>query len=849
MSQSVGETPDDHKKTKEKDEYNAFRIPPNLKHCEKHLQSNRVYRHTKEVDSHMKQREQCGCCGHHVENERLPVKCELKELAHLGASFPLFFQTIKFAILMLFIMLAVMGCYALVSNVAGGDCQTTYENEEKAIHAGTATDPTKLNKCENSPLNVISFGNKREHYEDKTIQLWLVFSSIWVLFIFNQFFRKHTRQAISSLNKALSTPADFSLSMEGFPQSATHEKITKFLNDKIELMRMKTGKIAEVKKIMMTYDTTQFFNLSHKISSLTKAHFKAKNQAQKDKIFAELQRLHNNLNEIENKETERRFTGRIFVVFNLPSQCHDFLVYYRINFYRAILMNLGLGRLAFVVQYKDENLGLSKSILVRRAPEPTDVIWENLGVSWTSRLKRRIVAGFFTAIILGVCFVILAAIAYGQLSVRQNDKAGNVQRVLSFCGSIAILVINKSLQGLMRVISALEKHTSHTDYFLSVSQKLSAVLFFNTAITVLFAHFSLYWAGDEVNNPPNNDNVWGNGGLVENVWSILWSNAYISPIMNLLDPVYFLTIAQRKRVAKTVETLDMTQSEAHLIFEDPEFDIAERYAVLIKTVWLTAFYATLIPIGLVISLSGLIVTYWVEKYLLLKRSSYPKAMGAALPKSILELLEVTPLFYAIGSLIFNYYAAHLVHLDDLHLGVNVVAVLMAVVYLMLPIKVMNKFICRKKKEVEEDCEYDERRIQFQTDYDIANPITHKQAAKELKKYLKSKNAVDKNLNTGKQMDGAGFADLNLRLDNVFAAKGTMRNVYNGAATIVEKGRETPLMTPKSVDRPVILTPFGDGDMTERVGDEDSVRNTIRTHDVKVHVQKYQEDEENNPLRK
>ncbi len=49
------------------------------------------------------------------------------------------------------------------------------------------------------------------------------------------------------------------------------------------------------------------------------------------------------------------------------------------------------------------------------------------------------------------------------------------------------------------------------------------------------------------------------------------------------------------------------------IFEGPVFDMTQKYADLFMTVFLTCFYASAFPIGVLISIVGLIFGYWTDK--------------------------------------------------------------------------------------------------------------------------------------------------------------------------------------------------------------------------------------------
>ena len=41
--------------------------------------------------------------------------------------------------------------------------------------------------------------------------------------------------------------------------------------------------------------------------------------------------------------------------------------------------------------------------------------------------------------------------------------------------------------------------------------------------------------------------------------------------------------------------------------------MAKKYSAVLKTIWLAAFYAYIIPFGIFISLGSLFITYWTDK--------------------------------------------------------------------------------------------------------------------------------------------------------------------------------------------------------------------------------------------
>ena len=64
--------------------------------------------------------------------------------------------------------------------------------------------------------------------------------------------------------------------------------------------------------------------------------------------------------------------------------------------------------------------------------------------------------------------------------------------------------------------------------------------------------------------------------------------------------------------------------------EQPDYLSAKRYSDIMKTMWFTYFYGTMIPIGLVCSLIGLFLYYFIDKYNLLRRRTVKESISSKL---------------------------------------------------------------------------------------------------------------------------------------------------------------------------------------------------------------------------
>lgn len=68
----------------------------------------------------------------------------------------------------------------------------------------------------------------------------------------------------------------------------------------------------------------------------------------------------------------------------------------------------------------------------------------------------------------------------------------------------------------------------------------------------------------------------------------------------------------------------------------------------------TAFYSPLLPIGLGYTVFGLLITYWIEKYKLLRERVVDFNLSEHLSSDMTEILELFLPIYCIANLIFEY---------------------------------------------------------------------------------------------------------------------------------------------------------------------------------------------------
>ena len=103
------------------------------------------------------------------------------------------------------------------------------------------------------------------------------------------------------------------------------------------------------------------------------------------------------------------------------------------------------------------------------------------------------------------------------------------------------------------------------------------------------------------------------GGLITNEQSVFLSNALLNPFLYTLNIGYLYKLYLRGKYKKLGDKCPLTQGQANVVWENPSFPVQSNSAVIMNTIWFTAFYSPLIPLGIIFSLGALIYEYWILK--------------------------------------------------------------------------------------------------------------------------------------------------------------------------------------------------------------------------------------------
>jgi len=156
-------------------------------------------------------------------------------------------------------------------------------------------------------------------------------------------------------------------------------------------------------------------------------------------------------------------------------------------------------------------------------------------------------------------------------------------------------------------------------------------------------------------------------------------------------------------------------------------ELAQRYANIIRLLFLTFVFAPLIPVASAFGLVALFLNYWVDKIMLLRRHSRPRLLGMELSDNILAWLPVLVLSYAACNFTVCYFQG------QKNLVAPSCAFGLAGLFWLLPFR-----LCLQRKRIEDNVELLERILPsyyddyvknapyFIEDYARVNPVTAQQ---------------------------------------------------------------------------------------------------------------------------
>lgn len=124
-----------------------------------------------------------------------------------------------------------------------------------------------------------------------------------------------------------------------------------------------------------------------------------------------------------------------------------------------------------------------------------------------------------------------------------------------------------------------------------------------------------------------------------------------------------------------------------------------------KVMWFTMLYNYLMPVAAVISFIGIVGYYFVDKFVLLRRSSVKQSISLELSRKIFKMLDISLILQPAGEILFDMQIRNRFSIE------SVVMLGIAIVYQILPIDWLLSCIF-KHSYMPEKLTYNEAKIYF-----------------------------------------------------------------------------------------------------------------------------------------
>lgn len=722
--------------TQKKYEYNPDKYPPDVKIAQEHALARRVsipsYLYDQLINkcpSPTKQGkskepiELCDCCGCPIKNQQLALCCDRFDLFFLGSGFPLFFDFMIWGLGLMLMIFLISSIFGLASNSKVLDM--------KGKEVSWFVD---LSLANNGDIDISIW---------KSAQMIVNFCTIILILIYLQFFRRSQRKTAFECDFKSLTPSDYTLKVSGLPLNFLDYEL------KEHFQKMSEGVLKlNVVKINKTYAIGSYIKLlSEKNSvSLSKRDIEETlNKLKEDTTPIKEKEIEKLTNIIKQKEEQLKnlndkvkeekinlmksyikFTGTAYVTFETPEQAQFAKRKLKKTFKQRMNIFFHKG-----FQFDLNHFYLGKTLIyAERAPEPNDIIWENLGTSWIEKFKMQWWTHFYTLLVLVLCFFCIFGLTFLQkyLTDPNEPKVYNkyVKNLINALGAVFISVVNYLLNFVIKKFASLEKHLTVTGYDSSIASKKIIAQFLNTAIIYII----ISWI---------KDNWIEQSGLIDQLLNICISTIIVNSALYAFDPFYLIRLLNRRKVIKNPEKSMLTQSEAHALFEEPTLDIPNLYSGVINVMLFSAFYATLEPLVVLFGLITLSIYYWIFKILLIRRSSIPVELGKKIAYDMIEYVEYVPFAFALGDVLFNIKFYHIAN------PWSITALCLCCINFIVPMSILNKwlFSLNEKHKLKQESpdfttDFFTARTNFTFEYDRLNPVTQQKAVEEWVNFVENK---------------------------------------------------------------------------------------------------------------
>mmetsp|Transcript_16475 Transcript_16475/g.29719 ORF Transcript_16475/g.29719 Transcript_16475/m.29719 type:complete len:747 (-) Transcript_16475:3471-5711(-) len=683
----------------------------NIEKAEIHYDASRV--RTLKGLSDIDKLEICACCKMPYNAPLFDIGGRLEDMGEMGIGFPLFFYYMKYIWLLLLLICLIAGIPCLIANMI----------EDKQGQWGSGSSSWYLR------ASSAAYGDSDQ------VPWWEGFLhslAVLAIILFHEKYKVRISEFARETDFFNVSPSDFTVWVKNLNPNFDLNKLKNFLansaslgvesvccynivHDVHELMK----DTAELAKLETEFLRMKDYKLLY--GKLPSTGFMGCKKVDLAKTEKELTLLRGTVRDLREKIGESKSVGQVFVTFNKQTEASQVEDAFTVTNLKKAMSRI------FFCCYATTGYFEDTPIKVVRAPEPSDILWENLQVSYYQKMRARMWTWFVTFVLIAGNLVVLFYLKTAQTQVYDDYKdtdasdrtEADLARVqsLSILISLAIIFVNRLIVITVRKLSLREHMHTWTDYNISVCHKLVVAMTLNSAGLIAI-----------VNRGASTSDWYQPSGLLNDVSTLILTMGITSFLVPLLSPMWLFNLLKKNSAAKQAAKgkLLLSQTEANLLWQGPEFDLSDWYASNLKFVLIALIFCPIFPTGLLICLVSQVFQYWSSKYILLRRSARPRFLGSALSHQASRWIPVIAVLYAVAILYITDKTS-----DSSYRNIApIIALSIVGIYFIFPFK-----YCKSSKEsdsllehlTEQENDFKSNIKDFFIDYERANPYTSKHA--------------------------------------------------------------------------------------------------------------------------
>ena len=279
--------------------------------------------------------------------------------------------------------------------------------------------------------------------------------------------------------------------------------------------------------------------------------------------------------------------------------------------------------------------GESIRLNVVEPPEPGDIYFENLSDQGRTHAQRRWVVNLIALglLVIGgiiqLIFIIIKDTLNEQSGTNTDTNTRLYVQLISILSAAVVSLIDVVLLEVFKKLSDKEMHHTRSGLESSMIWRQTVSQLANTTlIPIVTSAWRLNF------DPQYTYSKWFiAGGLVEQMLYVQIFNIFSQHIYTLSQVE--IRLAEMFLVEKSA-----TQEQLDLLMRYPPFSIAYQYSYILKTVGMALFLGPVIPVSYVITFVALVLTYFVDRYTLLRIRERALQLDESVGRTVINLVKM-----------------------------------------------------------------------------------------------------------------------------------------------------------------------------------------------------------------